>query len=68
MKRLQKFDCAIFIDDGLEKETILEDVIEARNETFAVSELLSREAIRRKTLYWLLKEKVLSALAKPHEE
>ena len=68
MKRLQKFDCAIFIDDGLETDTIIEDVIKAKNESMAVSKLLSNEAIKRKTFYFHLKDKVLSAVAKLHEE
>ena len=64
---MKKFDCAIFIDDGHELNTIIEDVIKAKNEKMAVSELLSREARKRNVAYYWLKEKVIDSLAKIHE-
>ncbi len=64
--KLKLFHCALFIND--EKEdgpTIIEDIIEAKDEEWAVSELLSREAIKRKMAYYWLKEKVIDSLVKP---
>lgn len=57
MKKLNKYSCALFIDDGLEMDTIVEDAIEAKNEKTAISILLSNEAIKRNTSYYWLKEK-----------
>jgi len=66
--KLKKFHCCLFIDDGLEYDTIVEDVIEAKNESNAVSILLSNEAIKRNMFYYWPKEKVIDSLAKPYEE
>ena len=63
----KKFNCCIFIDDGNEYDTIIEGVIEAKNEQWAVSELLSREARKRNIAYYWLKEKVIDSLVELNE-
>mgnify|MGYP001564180056 CR=1 FL=1 len=60
MKKIKQFHCSLFFKDN----SIIEDIIKAKDGDKACSILLSNEAIKRKTTYYWLKEQVIESLAK----